>query len=333
MLLGAVVTAEIQSIERYLEETLGLTVRLSAWNASDRLPIYLRDGYRFYAAELLSMQCLFMVDRADEAPSPASVRKQMGQVEPKWNGELVYVRMQVASHQRKRLIEQRVPFLVPGNQMYLPMLGIDLREHFRKQREKPLTLLPATQALILHLLLHRDEKAQTPAELANRLGYAKMTMTRALNELEVEQLCDVSRKGRERWLRLKGTPRELWKAALPLLRSPVRQRNHVRWVNHEPIGHMAGLEALAKRSMLAPPNRPVFAVSADRWKKEQGHSTRLPANTDDPDAIEVEVWNYDPTLFSGRGVVDLLSLYLSLKDHEDERVQVALEEMMGGVQW
>ena len=79
MLLGAVVTAEIDSIERYLEETLGLAVRLSAWNASDRLPIYLRDGYRFYAAELLGMQCLFMVDRADEAPSPARVRKQMGQ--------------------------------------------------------------------------------------------------------------------------------------------------------------------------------------------------------------------------------------------------------------
>ena len=46
----------------------------------------------------------------------------------------------------------------------------------------------ANQALLLHLLLHRNENPQTPGELASRLGYAKMTMTRALNELEVEQL-------------------------------------------------------------------------------------------------------------------------------------------------
>jgi hypothetical protein len=121
----------------------------------------------------------------------------MDQVQPKWEGELIYVREQVASHQRKRLIEQRIPFIVPGNQLYLPMLGIDLREHFRKQRQRPLKFKPATQALVLHLLLHHDDTPRTPVELAERLGYTKMTMSRALDELEAEQLCEVTREGRE----------------------------------------------------------------------------------------------------------------------------------------
>ncbi|MCK7468892.1 MAG: hypothetical protein MZU91_12730 [Desulfosudis oleivorans] len=45
---------------------------------------------------------------------------------------VVYVTRTLASYERKRLIEQKVPFLVPGNQLYLPDLGIDLREYFRK---------------------------------------------------------------------------------------------------------------------------------------------------------------------------------------------------------
>ena len=46
---------------------------------------------------------------------------------------MVYVTGALASYERKRLIEQKVPFMVPGNQLYLPDLGIDLREYFRQR--------------------------------------------------------------------------------------------------------------------------------------------------------------------------------------------------------
>ena len=39
----------------------------------------------------------------------------------------------MASYERKRLIEQKVPSIVPGNQLYLPDLGLDLREYFRRR--------------------------------------------------------------------------------------------------------------------------------------------------------------------------------------------------------
>jgi DNA-binding MarR family transcriptional regulator len=327
------VRAETESIERYLHDTLGLTARLDLWTSSERLPIYLRDGFRFYQTTLLDTPCLLMVDRAEEAPSPATVRKQMDQVQPKWEGELIYVRPQVASHQRRRLIEQRVPFLVPGNQLYLPMLGIDLREHFRKQQQTPLTFKPATQALVLQLLLGREGGLQSPVEFAERLGYTKMTMSRAFDELEAEQLCDVSKEGRERQLRLKDTRPDLWKAALPLLRSPVRQRKQVRWYNHGPKAPIAGLSALAKRSMLAPPEHVVYAFSKDQFEEQRSQYERLPAKTDDPNAVGIEIWHYDPQLFAKTEIVDPFSLYLSLRDDEDERVQASLQKMMEGLQW
>jgi len=43
------------------------------------------------------------------------------------------------------------------------------------------------------------------------------------------------------------------------------------------------------------------------------------------DSIEIEIWSYDPALFGQDGTVDRLSLYLSLKDNHDERVESALD--------
>lgn len=332
MFQGASVQSETQQIERYLLEALGLTASIAAWESSDRLPLYLRDGFRFYQTDLIGVPCLLMLDRAEEPAPPATIRKKMDQVQAKWHGELVYVSQHVASHQRKRLIEQRVPFMVPGNQLYLPMLGIDLREHFRKQRQRPLKFKPATQALVLHLLLDHDNTLRTSVELAGRLGYTKMTMSRALDELEAEQLCEVTRAGRERRLRLKEGRKQLWERALPLLQSPTQQRHYVTRYPNQHVGITAGLTALATYSMLAAPRTRTFAVSHKASKASQPSTEHWTAHHD-PDATEIEVWSYDPKLFARQGIADPFSLYLSLKENDDERVQLSLKEMMENVTW
>jgi hypothetical protein len=55
--------------------------------------------------------------------------------------------------------------------------------------------------------------------------------------------------------------------------------------------------------------------------------------TRDPDAGEIEVWWYSHVLFAEHGIVDQLSLYLSLKADRDERTETALEEMMMKIKW
>jgi len=52
----------------------------------------------------------------------------MDVIQTKQKDDVVYVRTRMTAFNRKRLIEQKVPFIVPGNQMYLPTLAIDLRE-------------------------------------------------------------------------------------------------------------------------------------------------------------------------------------------------------------
>jgi hypothetical protein len=85
--------------------------------------------------------------------------------------------------------------------------------------------------------------------------------------------------------------------------------------------------------MLAPPEYTTYALSREDWKalRQRHKINEVPAQ--DPDASEVEVWWYPPALFAEDGIVDRLSLYLSLKEDRDERTETALEEMMEKFKW
>jgi DNA-binding MarR family transcriptional regulator len=326
-------TTDPQQIRDYLRETLGVSVRLASWPSS-RLPLFLREGYAFSKAEIFGQLFLLMVDRGTGDSSPVTIRKHMDQVRGKWDGEIIYVRDQVAAYQRKRLIEQKVQFVVPGNQMYLPMLGIDLREHFRTLRETPPAFSPATQAFVLHALLRgRKDDVYTPGEVAERLGYTKMTMSRTFDELEGDHIAEVSKRGRERCLTFGKARRELWEKTLPLMRSPVKQRRHIHWQGDRRPGVVAGLSALARDTMLAAPRNDVVAMSSKDWSRVPRHTADAKIAADDPEAIEVEIWSYNPKLLAEEDVVDRFSLFLSLRDSEDERVEQALEQLMEAAEW
>lgn len=274
-----------------------------------------------------------MLDAGNPEHTPAAIRKHIGLVKHGWDGDVVYVCPSLTAYNRKRLVEQKVPFIVPGNQMYLPTLGIDFREHFRRLHEEPDTLSPSAQALLLHVMLRAGRDALAPKGAAKLLEYSAMTMTRAFNELESTRLVEVSKRGKERQLRLVTTPQKTWRKAQDVLRSPVKRRLCIRRLTTPSLGFVAGLTALAECTMLAPPARPSLALSGKDWLSMRAQSVVAEIPHQDPEAMEIEVWSYSPALFTNGPLVDPLSLYLSLRDTDDERVEASLEELMETVKW
>ena len=323
----------LHELERYLHDALGVSVKTTPWSGANQLPPVLRERYRFAKAELLGVRALLVIDANPEEQSPATVRKHLDMLQTKQHADLIYVRAQVTAYNRKRLIEQKVPFIVPGNQMYLPMLAIDLREHFRRIREEAPTFSPSTQVVVLHAMLRDAEQVLIPSEVAPLLGYSAMTMTRAFDELETAKLAEVTVRGRKRCLRFIGDRREIWENAQPFLRNPVSKRLFIRRIDGAESADRAGLTALAHYSMLAPPACTTYALSREEWKtlRQQHKIIEVPAQ--DPDASEMEVWWYSPARFAEHGMVDRLSLYLSLKADHDERTETAVEEMMEKFKW
>ena len=323
----------LHELERYLHDALGVSVKTTPWSGVGQLPPVLRERYRFAKAELLGLRALLVIDANPEEQSPATVRKHLDMLQSKQPAELIYVRARVTAYNRKRLIEQKVPFIVPGNQMYLPMLAIDLREHFRRIRVEASTFSPSTQVVVLHAMLRDAGQVLIPSEMAPLLGYSAMTMTRAFDELETAKLAEVTVRGRERCLRFIGDRREIWEKAQPFLRNPVSKRLFIRRINGAEGATHAGLTALAHYSMLAPPAYTTYALSREEWKTLRQQHKIIEVPVQDPDVSEIEVWWYSPARFAEHGMVDQLSLYLSLKADHDERTETALEEMMEKIEW
>jgi hypothetical protein len=323
-------------VRAYLHHTLGIDPRVGLWEGASKLPYFLRDAYDLRELRLLDHPILLAIYRRKATPALTEIRKHLDKLNELAGRPVVFVTDALASYERKRLIEQKVPFIVPGNQLYLPDLGIDLREYFRQRKEAlRAALSPATQALLITALLRKPWSVDwQPAETLAQLGYTAMTLSRAVKELTEANIATICHEGRTRWLRLDRSPVEIWGQVKPLLRSPV---NRTAWAHSTPSLRkqrtpLAGLSALASYSMLAEPPIPTYAVSSVQWRTAVRAGLEvLPEAL--PGACQWQVWSYTPVLLPGSKTVDPLSLMLSLQEEADERIQLALDELKERFPW
>lgn len=322
-------TARTDLVEKYVRDTLHTPLHLSRWRGAADLPALLRKQYDYYLGHLLNAETLFVFTR--QQSTPAAMAKQVLMMKRYWPSSVVVVADHADATWRNRMITKAIPFIVPGNQAYLPMLGVDLRERFKQPRSRDDALVPATQVAFLHIVLDSGEAAYTPTELSETLGYSKMTISRAFDQLEQLELANIARVGRQRLLTLAGDRRSIWSRAQPVLRSPIKKQV---WVRKDGAGKIralkAGLTALAAHSPLAAPAFTTLATVSDVI-------THLPTETasrhTDEEYVEenqtmCELWSYPPWLLSRGAYVDRFSLYLSLRGDQNERVQAALDRMM-----
>ncbi|HOP90881.1 MAG: hypothetical protein KBE90_10140 [Ottowia sp.] len=327
----------VTAVLHYLQEVLGIDAsRVKPWARANELPYFLRDVFQFSELELLGHPVVLAIGRGEAKQSLSDVRTWLDKVKALAGQPAVYVTDALASYERRRLIEQNVPFIVPGNQLYLPDLGLDLREYFRQRT--PATeaaLSPSAQAMLITALLRQPWQPDwQPSRVAAALGYTPMTLSRAVKELTAAGLAAVHTVGRSRWLRMDLPPEQVWERAKPALRTPVRRTVWVaaHGVAAHRLSRLAGLSALARYSMMTEPKWPVYALTAADWKAATDAGVReLPEP--EAGAQEWQLWSYSPALVPDANTVDPLSLTLSLQENADDRIQLALDELKGQLPW
>ncbi|MDO8272698.1 MAG: hypothetical protein Q7U82_12415 [Gammaproteobacteria bacterium] len=312
---------------KYLKEVTGASVELTPMSVGG-LPLYLENQYRFYNLSISSLKFTAVFLQAPQTFTPAQFQKHLARA-IEHAGFTCVVAESLPAYVRKRLIELGQAFVVPGVQMYLPMLGMELRS--RAKREALVaaeTLSPASQAVLIYCLLHADIKEHTPLALSKALCYSAMSMSRAVSELSAARLVVVNRQGKERLMRLQADAKEIWLRAQPLLRQPVTQSYRI-WetqLEHKPL-LLAGESALSRLTLLGEPEERCYAISKAQWQLlEKAGIEKIPIR--EPETCIVQVWAYDPNLLAEGETVDPFSLSLSLKGSADERIEMALDAMM-----
>ena len=319
-------------ISSYVGATLHAPTTLEPLDAPKNLPIFIVKAYRFFEAVIANHACLLMLLN-DETETPGDIAKHVRMVADTSEKTVIVGVSALSARDRSRLISQWVSFVVPGNQFYVPELGMDLREHYRATKTRPTDgLSPAAQAVLFHHILRRNENATMPSEYAHDLHYSPMSIGRAFDDLAAIGLAATEKHGRERHLKFRGDRRELLEGARTLLRSPVRSRKLVWGPYPRPIMKVGGETALAELTDLAPPKIEVFVLAATEWKGFSATHQYRETDFEQPD-FAVETWGYDPSALTDKPTADPLSLYAQFWDHEDERVAMAAEQLLECVPW
>lgn len=317
----------------YLHQLTGLNV---TWigAAGSRLPAYLRQRYEPHMMTVGQTTWLAVLLRSPE-PAPLALVKQLAElasrVDPRPAGTCL-VAEQLSPHLRRRMVELEQPFAIPGRQLFWPALGsIETTQRAKRLPPKPVEQLsPAAEQLLIALLLGRLEPPTIISDAAATLGCTAASISQAVKALEASGLVRSERQGRERCFALAAPPKAAWQAALSLLHHPVRRRVRIEAAELPDVPRWrAGESALAELTSLGSPEEPCFAIASRDWTL-----TKRPViPTPDVGTCLLELWRYPPGPLADQGRVDRLSLYLSLRDSHDERIQMALDTMMEQTPW
>jgi DNA-binding MarR family transcriptional regulator len=183
--------------------------------------------------------------------------------------------------------------------------------------------MPSSQLLFFHYL-YKSEPELRAGEAAEVFGISAMQVTRAIRQLTALDLVKARKDGVRTIIYSNEHRRDLYGRARPYLLNPVRKKLYVEYGDLPKGLPMSGYSALSELTMLGSPSMGAFAFFG-KTDELNGTDTLV----DNTEQAEVEIWCYDPELLSkNRGVVDALSLVVSLQHDDDPRVEESIDELL-----
>ena len=331
--------SDMERLKKYLFELLDKDIAITPVNKEEfgMLPYHITNAFTFHRARLYGKELLLLKIK-DADFQIGQIKKQLDQVTKVFLEPIVLVTDTIRPMNKKRLIENGIQFIIPEKQLFLPGLLIDIKEDiplkgYLRKTEK---LTPSAQFILLYRILHRYEKLEQFSfkELANKLGYTAMAITKAIATLEQLELCTVEGT-KQKYIHFKEPLNELWEEAGPYLTNPVFK---TVFVDELPKAHLlqSNIMALPEYTDMAPGNQEYYAIEKTNFYALQKNSELVNQNEYEG-RYYLEVWKYNPnTLAEGiteESNVDPLSLFLSLRDIQDERIEMALDQIIEKFIW
>ncbi|MEE3420300.1 MAG: hypothetical protein VZR02_04260 [Lachnospiraceae bacterium] len=316
-------------MKEYIERILHQNVQIIPYKEIDRLPLTFRGGYSLSRMIIGGQEVLLAVP-AERIPL-SDLRKQHRQMEAYSGLTCVLYLKNMNYYARDKMIEEGIPFVWEGHQIYLPFLGALLDDNPRQAIPVCGQISFLTQKLLL-TALYQGWKHVTVTKAAEILGVSKMSITRCFDELEAMNIPYLTIRNRARNFSADQDKRNMWEIIRPILRTPVIRTYLLK---EEPgiVLPMAGTMALAHFSMLDEERCPIYAFTKKELPKMNVSSENWVPAGEDPGCIVQELGYY--IYFQDGKAVDPLTAALSLTEEEltDPRISIAVDEMLEKHVW
>ena len=277
--------------------------------------------FDLYQFQLNSQNLLLLVAKAAGKYSPTQYKNIAQRIDIATSMSAVFYFENMRTYERDRLVDRKVYFVVNSKFAFVPTLLANRR---LSKTEIPTILLPSSQYLLLCYLQGKITDTIILKEVGDIILYKYPTLAKSAQQLASLGLAkfDFSGRGTKK-LQFARNKKELWEKALPHLSSPIKKIGYTNEIICN--GLIGGIDALSHYSMLAGEDIPTRVLSIEEGKTFAKDISSI------EDLQRIEIWKY-PAIASN-GYVDKLSLYLSLRDDKDPRVEKELEIMITEMPW
>lgn len=281
----------------------------------------------FYKTTFNGSELCVATMRNNAGYTPLKYKKMTEQIENSVKMPVAFLFDDLLYYERERLISQGVYFIVSDKYAFLPTLIANVRIRRKKNNQ---TLSPAAQYVLLYYLsLEHENETFTIKTLENALPYSYLSLSRAIVNLEDCGLCQTEKDDTgTKFIHFEQSKKKLWNDAQQFLTSPVIKEIYTDLLAMDKNLYISSINALSYYSHLNPDTQESYAV----WDKK---FRELDIKTNEFEgSCSIEIWKYPPVFPSQEGkVVDKLSLYLSLKNNPDARVEKELEIILEEMKW
>lgn len=310
ILMDQIENINTAKVQKYIENTLGVTVNFHRWKGEFNLPFYLTERYEMRLAEMDVLKCIFLWPK-EKLNQIVSIRKQLRRIQMEEDLPVVFVMDSMDTYRRTAFVKVHIPFIVPEYQLYLPFAGTYLQEKYAAEIRNSEPLQPSAQ-LLLFYWYYQHENCLYMNDAVKALRCSAMTVTRAFRQLENTGYFETGKSGVQKYLKATADADEILCGLEDRLLSPVADTIYADRQETEKKSVLsalmtAGNSALTQMGFGAEEDIPCYAVEK-KGSLMLGSHELINAETQ----AEIQLWKYDPSILSRNGNVDPLSLALSL---------------------
>jgi len=180
---------------------------------------------------------------------------------------------------------------------------------------------------VLYHLLRGPLAGISLKDIAQKVHYSPMMMTKVKDELEAGGICKIVQSGRSMVLDFKATGHALWEQVKPQLTSPVKKTRWVQWAKPVEPALLAGMSALSLRTMIAPTGCRRMPFRSRHFKILLERGVCAGCHDAENATAKIEVWSYNPHLLGDGPDGGSPVAVPEPQKFIDERVQQQLEQL------
>ncbi len=304
-----------KTIKKYLPS---LKLRFSKIHLKN-LPTVYKGFYDFEEVEIQS-QSFLLIKVKSNSLGPKDFKKHSKKLKEIIDIPQVWFLKELHPHKVRRMIENELNFVIENKQVHLPTLNTSIKAEPEKIKfVKKLSGLSIN--LIIRELLQGDLSGKSKVDIAKLFKSSKMSIGRAIEPLLVTNLCTENKVGASKYIQFKNRD-ELWKFLRKSIKSPVKEEIYLKVVPTKML--YSGITALSKLSMLADDPIPTFAVEKKELNRRHKNITLV---LEDDAKAKIELWDR-PAILQKNGCINVIDIYLILKDSSDDRIQIELDNLL-----